>query len=155
GPISRREVLWQAGGGLGGIALSWLLGMDGALADSGSKIENRRSKIGLHHPAKARGVGPLFMSGAASQVQTLHYKPALLQKRGEKFDPGGKIELFQSAPGTVMPSPWGWKQRGQSGLWVSDLLPHLAGCVDDMAFLYSMVSKSNVHGPATFMQNTG
>ena len=54
-----------------------------------------------------------------------------------------------------MKSPWEWKQYGQCGKWISDLVPHLAGCVDDMAFLHSMVSKSNVHGPATFMQNTG
>ena len=54
-----------------------------------------------------------------------------------------------------MKSPWGWKQYGQCGKWVSDLLPHLAGCVDDMAFIHSMVAKSNVHGPATFLQATG
>ena len=54
-----------------------------------------------------------------------------------------------------MASPWKWRQYGQCGRWVSDLVPHLAGCVDDMAFLPAMVAKSNVHGPATFMQNTG
>jgi hypothetical protein len=54
-----------------------------------------------------------------------------------------------------MPSPWKWRQHGQCGKWVSDLLPHLAACVDEIAFLPAMVSKSNVHGPATFMQNTG
>src|SRR5690606_20781770 len=64
-------------------------------------------------------------------------------------------ELFQSNAGVVMPSPWAWKQRGQSGKWVSDLVPHLAECVDDMAFLPAMISNSNVHGPATFMQTTG
>src|SRR5262249_25198813 len=70
-------------------------------------------------------------------------------------DPGGKVELFQSVPGAVMKSPWKWQRHGQCGKWVSDLLPHLAGCVDDLAFIHSMVSKSNVHGPATFMQATG
>jgi hypothetical protein len=54
-----------------------------------------------------------------------------------------------------MKSPWDWKQYGQCGKWVSDLVPHLGSCVDDMAFIHSMVSKSNVHGPATFMQATG
>jgi hypothetical protein len=54
-----------------------------------------------------------------------------------------------------MKSPWAWRPRGGSGKYVSDLVPHLAGCVDDIAFLHAMVSKSNVHGPATFMQNTG
>ena len=54
-----------------------------------------------------------------------------------------------------MASPWDWKQHGQCGKWVSGLVPHLASCVDDIAFVHSMISKSNVHGPATFMQNTG
>ena len=54
-----------------------------------------------------------------------------------------------------MKSPWEWKQHGSCGKWVSSLVPHLASSVDDMAFLHSMISKSNVHGPATFMQNSG
>ena len=110
---------------------------------------------GLHHLAKAQRVVQLFMSGAASQCDTFDYKPELIVRNGQKFDPGGKVELFQSSPGAVMASPWEWKQRGQCGKWVSDLVPHLATCVDDIAFIHSMMSKSNVHGPATFMQNTG
>jgi len=113
------------------------------------------SGAGLHHKPKAKRVVQLFMSGAASQCDTFDYKPLLIQKNGQKFDPGGKVELFQSTPGAVMKSPWEWKQYGQSGKWVSSLLPHLATCVDDIAFVHSMVAKSNVHGPATFMQNTG
>ena len=65
------------------------------------------------------------------------------------------MELFQSRPGACMKSPWTWRQYGQSGKWISSLVPHLATCVDDMAFIPSMVSNSNVHGPATFMQSTG
>jgi len=65
------------------------------------------------------------------------------------------VELFQSDPGEVMKSPWDWKQYGQCGKWVSGLVPNIATCVDEIAFVHSMVSKSNVHGPATFMQNTG
>ena len=103
----------------------------------------------------ARRVVQLFMSGAASQCDTFDYKPLLIRKHGQRFDPGGKVELFQSVPGAVMKSPWGWRRHGECGKWMSDLVPHLAACVDDMAFLPSMVSKSNVHGPATFMQNTG
>jgi hypothetical protein len=109
----------------------------------------------LHHPARARRVIELFMSGAASQCDTFDYKPLLIKRHGEKFDPGGKIELFQSVPGAVMKSPWGWKQYGGCGKWMSDLVSHLAGCVDEIAFLPAMISKSNVHGPATFLQNTG
>jgi hypothetical protein len=145
----RRSFLWHSGGGLGGVALAWLLAEEGLLA------AGPPAKASLHHPAKAKRVVQLFMSGAASQCDTFDYKPALIQKHGEKFDPGGKVELFQSVPGTVMKSPWKWRQHGRCGKWVSDLLPYLAACVDDMAFVHSMVAKSNVHGPATFMQATG
>ena len=135
--MDRRSFLWNFGGGLGGIALASLLN-------------------GQTQPRpRAKRVVQLFMSGAASQCDTFDYKPRLIKQAGEKWDPGEKVELFQSNPGVVMPSPWGWKQHGQSGKWVSDLLPHLASCVDDMTFVHSLTSKSNVHGPATFMQNTG
>src|SRR3954447_26585206 len=113
--MNRREFLWNTGGGLGGIALATMLHGEG-----------------LHHPAKAKRVVQLFMSGAASQCDTFDYKPALIKRHGEKFDPGGKVELFQSMPGAVMKSPWKWKARGGSGKYVSDLVPHLGGCVDDM-----------------------
>ena len=135
--MDRRQFLWNFGGGLGGIALAQMM--------SGE----------THFPAKAKRVVQLFMSGAASQCDTFDYKPELIRRSGEKFDPGGKVELFQSSPGAVMKSPWEWKQRGQCGKWVSDLVPHIASCADDIAFVHSMMAKSNVHGPATFMQNTG
>jgi hypothetical protein len=151
--MNRRNLLWQMGGGLGGVALACLLGEDGALA-AGPAAQPRQAG-GPHHAPRAKRVVQLFMSGAASQVDTFDYKPELIRRHGQPFDPGGKVELFQSNPGTVMRSPWSWRRHGQCGRWVSSLLPHLAGCVDDMAFIHSMVSKSNVHGPATFMQNTG
>src|SRR5436305_5029524 len=135
----RRSFLWQAGGGLGGIALSWLLGQEGLLA-AGPPAKSAPGG-GLHHRAKAKRVVQLFMSGAASQCDTFDYKPLLIKKHGEKFDPGGKVELFQSSPGSVMRSPWKWRRHGRCGKWVSDLVPHLASCVDDMAFVHSMVSK--------------
>src|SRR5580693_1098980 len=139
--MNRRDFLWSYGGGLGGLALAQLLRAD--------------QREALDHPAKAKRVVQLFMSGAASQCDTFDYKPLLIERSGQKWDPGEKVELFQSVPGAVMKSPWDWKQYGQSGKWVSSLLPNLAGCVDDMAFLPAMIAKSNVHGLATFMQNSG
>jgi hypothetical protein len=150
--MDRRNFLWQAGGGLGGIALAQLLGEGGLLAETAPRSEFNG---GLHHRAKAKRVVQLFMSGAASQCDTFDYKPLLIRKSGEKFDPGEKVELFQSSPGAVMKSPWEWKQYGGCAKWVSGLVPHLGACVDEIAFLHSMVAKSNVHGPATFMQNSG
>jgi hypothetical protein len=151
---TRREFLWELGGGLGGIALAQLLADGGMLADA-QAADAPDVAIGMHHPPKAKRVVQMFMSGAASQCDTFDYKPELIKLNGQAFDPGEKVELFQSDPGACMASPWGWKQYGQCGKWMSDLVPHLASCVDDMAFIHSMISKSNVHGPATFMQNSG
>ena len=147
-PMNRRSFLQESGGGLGGIALAYLLGRESVAA-------NPQLNGARRHPAKAKRVVQLFMSGAASQCDTFDYKPLLLERNGRKFDPGGKVELFQSDPGPVMQSPWTWKQYGECGKWMSSLVPHLGGCVDRMAFFPSMVAKSNVHGPATFMQNSG
>lgn len=131
--MRRRDVF----NGFGGLALARLL--------SGQ----------THHAARAKRVIQIFLSGAASQCDTFDYKPRLIEMAGQKWDPGEKVELFQSNPGVVMPSPWGWKQYGQCGKWVSDLFSETAKHVDDIAFVHSMMTKSNVHGPATFMQNTG
>jgi hypothetical protein len=151
--LNRRELLWRSGGGLGGVALTWMLGRDGLLAaEPGPRADLNG---GLHHPAKAKRVVQLFMSGAASQCDTFDYKPELIKRHGQPFDPGGRVELFQSSPGACMKSPWGWKQYGRCGKWLSDLVPHLGSCVDDLAFIHSLTSKSNVHGPATFLQATG
>src|SRR6266567_316686 len=138
--MNRRDFLWRSGGGLGGIALSHLLARDELLAETEGM--NPAARRGPHHPAKAKRVVQLYMSGAASQVDTFDYKPALIKRHGQQFDPGGKVELFQSSPGACMKSPWTWKQHGQCGRWMSGLVPNLAGCVDDMAFIHSMVSNS-------------
>src|SRR6478609_7025291 len=97
----RRSFLWHSGGGLGGIALSCLLGEDGLLAAGPPRAG---LDGGLHHRARAKRVVQFFMSGAASQCDSFDYKPLLIKKHGETFDPGGKIELFQSVPGAVMKS---------------------------------------------------
>ena len=120
--VSRREVLLKWGGGLGGIALAHLLTRTSA-ARSLPELNG-----GLHHRAKAKRVVQLFMSGAASQVDTFDYKPELITRSGEKFDPGEKVELFQSEPGPVheeslgLEAAWRMRQMGQqSGAPTGDL----------------------------------
>ena len=86
-PRSRRQFLEESGGGLGAIALAHLLGRE-------SLAGRPEFNGGLHHPANAKRVVQLFMSGAASQCDTFDYKPLLIERNGQKFDPGGKVELF-------------------------------------------------------------
>ena len=109
---------------------------------------------GLHHVPKAKRVVQLFMNGGVSHIDTFDYKPALAQRHGEKVDFGIK-SAATSEPGAIMKSPFEFKQYGECGRWVSSVFPHMAECVDEMAFLMAMASKTNVHGPASYMQNTG
>src|SRR6266536_573412 len=161
---SRRDFLWRFGGGLGGVALAHLLGQNGLLAaDETARLAPSGSsptgvlRNGPHHLARAKRVIQLFMNGGASQMDLFDYKPELIKRHGQKFDPGTseRVEAATSEPGTVLKPVFEFKQHGQCGRWVSHLLPHLAGCVDDLAFLMAMVSRTNVHGPGSYLMNTG
>jgi hypothetical protein len=154
--MNRRLFLWQFGGGLGGIALADLLGRQGLLAD-GLAAARPGLNGGLHHRARARRVIQLFMNGGASQVDTFDYKPALERYHGRAFDPGNgqHVEAVTSTPGNVLRSPFRFRRHGQSGRWVSSVFPHLARQVDDLAFLMSVAARTNVHGPASYLMNTG
>lgn len=146
--LSRRDVLWKTGGGLGGVALSAMLG---GKADASTASVAR----GRHHAPRAKRVIQIFCPGGLSHIDTFDYKPELEKRAGTPFDPGGKLQFFASKPGAVMPSQWKFRQHGESGLWMSDLMPNLATCIDDMAFVYSMQSKTALHGPGCFFMNTG
>jgi hypothetical protein len=154
--MDRREFLWRCGGGLGGVALAHLLAESGALGAPAAADTDLNG--GLHHRAKVKRIIQLFMNGGVSAVDTFDPKPRLDALHGQTFDPGGdaKLESVTNSPGfKVMKSPFEFGQHGECGRWVSSVFPNLARCVDDMTFLMSMVSKSNVHGPASYMQNTG
>ncbi len=94
------------------------------------------------------------MNGGVSQMDTFDHKHELEKKHGQKVDFGIKAAVT-SLPGAVMKSPFAFRQHGQCGRWVSSVFPNVARCVDDLAFFMAMASKTNVHGPASYMQNTG
>lgn len=154
---SRRDFLWTCGGGLGGIALAHLLGQEQLLADAPTPRAPASGDLngGLHHRAKVKRVIQLFMNGGASQVDTFDYKPLLTRRHGETFNPGTHVEAVTSTPGQILGSPFSFRRHGQCGRWVSSVFPHLARHVDDMAFILNLASRSNVHGPASYMMNSG
>ena len=91
-------------------------------------------------------------------MDTFDHKPVLAELNGKKFDPGdGRlVESVTNSPGfKVLKSPFKFRQHGGCGRWVSEVLPHMASVVDDLAFLMSMNSPTNVHGLASYMQTTG
>lgn len=154
--MDRRDFLWRIGGGLGGVALAQLLGREQLLAQAGH-VGHAAGADGLHHRAKAKRVVQLFMNGGVSQCDTFDYKPELQKRHGKPFDPGERVESVTGSHAgfPILGSPFEWKQHGESGRWVSSVFPHLAQRVDDLAFLMSMTSKTNVHGPGSYLMNTG
>jgi hypothetical protein len=152
---TRRDFLADTGAGFSSIALAHLLGTD---VLGGETPPPASLNGGMHHPAKVKRIVQLFMNGGASPMDTFDPKPRLAELHGKQFDPGEgqKVESVTGSPGfKVLKSPFEFKQHGESGRWVSSVFPHTAGVVDDLSFLMSMVSKSNVHGLASYMQNTG
>ncbi|HEV8544088.1 MAG TPA: DUF1501 domain-containing protein, partial [Verrucomicrobiae bacterium] len=97
-PCSRREFLWRSGGGLGGIALAHLLQGQGLMA--GETLSSGRQQF-PQYPARAKRVIQLFMNGGASQMDTFDFKPELVKKHGQKFDPGEHVEAATSEPGAL------------------------------------------------------
>jgi hypothetical protein len=146
GPPSRRELLLHAANGFGAVALASLLAEDGRATAAPAR----------HHPAKAKSVIFLYMDGGPSQIDTFDYKPLLEKYHGRDPHTVFKVEPTQFNNVTkVMASPWKFKQHGASGQWVSELFPHVAKCVDDMAFLRSLTSKFPEHTSANYFLHTG
>ncbi|MEX2141079.1 MAG: DUF1501 domain-containing protein [Pirellulales bacterium] len=158
---TRREFLWQAGGAFTSVALAGLLSADGFLhsqavaADGVTPYKNPLAPKPPHFPAKAKSVIFLFMYGGPSHVDTFDYKPKLFELDGKTVPVKTKGRGGEKNEGRVVGPRWKFKQHGQSGQWVSELFPHLATCVDDIAFLKSMSADSPVHGSAMLMMNSG
>jgi len=159
---SRRDFLFQSGGGMSGLALAYLLNQDGLLGapnegacDAKASGYNPYAPRKPHFAPRATNVISLFMSGGPSHVDTFDPKPALSKYAGQPLTGKGEIVVRQGNPGPLMPSPFSFRKYGQCGMDVCELFPLLAQHVDDMAFLRSVYGKSNDHVQATYELNTG
>lgn len=153
---SRREFLSSAGGGLGGIALNWLLSQD-AKADGSATIKNPLAAKPPHFAAKAKRVIFLFMVGGPSQMDLFDHKPALEKWAGKPLPEGTGRPKSQFTNGgeTILASTRKWKKHGQSGIELSDLIPNIASCADDIALLRSCWCTNTIHAPAMYELHTG
>ncbi|MBM3784035.1 MAG: DUF1501 domain-containing protein [Acidobacteria bacterium] len=131
---TRRRLLFDTGAGFGWLALSAL-----------------DAPASTHFAAKAKRVIQIFAVGGMSHIDTFDAKPELTKRTGKPFD----MPTFFGQGGNLMGCPFEFKQRGQSGLWVSDLLPHIAESADKLTVIRSMVAKSANHMPALAQMNTG
>ncbi len=151
-PMTRREMLSACANGFGAVALASLLGEE-ALADAKSSFNPMAPRPG-HFPAKAKSIIFLFMDGGASQVDTFDPKPRLAKENGQPY--GGTIQPSQfMSRGAILKSPWEFQPYGKSGISVSDLFPHVGGCVDDLTIIRSMVSDHPEHTNANFFMHSG
>lgn len=154
---SRREFLFRAGGGLGGIALNSLLAQearaDGKLAAQKNPLAAREP----HFQPKAKRVIFMFMVGGPSQIDLFDPKPTLAKWAGKPLpeSTGRPKSQFTSGNEVILPSTRKFAKHGKSGIEVSDLMPNLATCVDDICFLKSCWGTSTVHAPAMYELHSG
>jgi hypothetical protein len=153
---SRRDLLFQVGGGLAGIALSWLASQDGLLADPpiAGRFHYDLAPRPPHFPPRAQAVICLFMQGGPSQMDLFDPKPELTRRDGQRCP--AEIEIFGTGnSGQLLASPFRFGRHGRSGLELSELLPHLGRVADDLTVIRSMWTHHNNHIPAQLMFNTG
>ena len=143
-------MLRQAACGFGGVALSAMLAERG-LATAEPAESLTRSK---HFPASARSVIFLYMDGGPSQVDTFDPKPLLEKENGQPFKMNIEPTQFNNI-GSTMAGPWKFRQYGDCGTPVSDLFPHIAKHVDEMAIIRSMTSEFSEHTNANYFLHTG
>jgi Protein of unknown function (DUF1501) len=164
--VSRREFLSRAGTGFGALALGALSGLEAQAAgkpavhlDPLNPFAPRRP----HFAPRAKSVIFLFMVGGPSQVDTFDYKPLLQSLNGKPVPDSIKkaveatkhANVFHGCKEELMASPYKFTQHGQSGMWVSELCPHVARHVDDLCFIHSLQADSNNHAPASYQLHTG
>ena len=142
-PFNRRSFLKRSGMGFGALALNGMLTREAQSSTKGP----------THFPGKAKHVIHVFLNGGMSQVDTFDPKPELT-KRGGQMLPFDNLQT-ERRTGVALPSPFEFKQHGQSGIPVSDLFPHLSQCVDDMAVIRSMYAELPSHELSLMLMNTG
>ncbi len=157
--VDRRDFFSWARYGLGGAALATLLARDGWSSESkkspGKKIPGEAEDPPPHHAAKARRAIHICLCGGFSQIDSFDYKADLAKHHGQKLGGSERPDVFFGQVGLIRKNDWDFAQRGDSGLWVSNLFPHIAKVADELTVIRSMVAESSSHTPATFQENSG
>ncbi len=155
---TRRQFLWQLGGGFAGLALVDLLSRDGYFSRAGAaeQVEASSSSTrGAHLAAKAKHAVFLFMNGGPSHVDTFDPKPALARFDGTPYSGDTPVGSNGRPIGHLMNSPFTFSQHGQSGLEISDLYPHVSQFADELCVIRSMHTDTAAHASGNLQMNTG
>jgi len=159
---SRRDFVGGIGAGFGALALGALMRKEARATPSIDPLNPYAARVPAFAP-KAKSVIFIFMVGGPSQVDTFDYKPELQKLDGKPVPASLRkaveatrfANVFHGCKDELLASPYAWKQHGKSGMWVSDLYPHLAEHVDDLCFVHSLQAESNNHAPASYQMHTG
>jgi hypothetical protein len=164
---SRRHFLGRLGAGFGTLALDVIVRQQVRADGPGIRVSidplRPFSARSPHFAPRAKSVIFLFMVGGPSQVDTFDYKPELQRLHGQPMPDsirrvidGTKFaHVTHGCEGTLLGSPYRWRKHGESGMWVSELFPHVARHVDELCFIHSMQADSNNHAPASYQLHTG
>lgn len=158
-PFDRRELLRRAGGGLGAAAMLMLEGHSDASPATVNTPVRPNDDLRVRSPhiePRARAVIQLFMNGGPSQMDLFDPKPELTRQHGKSFFKkiAGDVENPTEA-GALMRSPFRFRQHGQSGMWVSEVMPYLAQCADDLTLVRSLSTTNLTHEPAIWQIQSG
>lgn len=151
--LDRRGFFSWAIHGLSGAALTSLLVREGLVR--AASVKGEAADPPPHHPAKVKRIVHICLLGGLSHLDSFDYKPLLAKHHGKPLGSSEKPETFFNQIGLLRQNDWEFQQRGRSGLWVSDLFPHIAEVADELTVIRSMIADSANHTPATFQENTG
>ena len=157
---TRREFLWEVGGGFAGLALIDLLSSDGFFLQSAHSAPAEKAQTLMaakpsHFPAKAKHVIFLFMNGAPSHIDLFDPKPALTKYNGQPYKGELTVGSNDRAVGYLMQSPFPFKNHGQSGLEISSIYPHVSRHADDLCVVRSLYTDTAAHASGVLQMNTG
>ncbi len=148
----RRGFFSWVGSGLAGAAAASLMLRDGTLQ---AGVPGESNPPCPHFAPKAKRAIHICLHGAMSHLDSFDYKPELIAKHGQSLQTSTKPDVFFGQVGRLRQPDWSFHQHGQSGLWVSDLFPHIAELADELTVIRSMVAETANHTPATFQENSG
>jgi hypothetical protein len=150
--MDRRDFFSFVRNGLAGAAAASLMMRDGTLRAGQPSEANPPCP---HFAPKATRAIHIRLCGAMSHVDSFDYKPGLIAAHGQSLQSATKPDVFFGQVGRLRRPDWEFKQRGKSGLWVSELFPHLGEVADELTLIRSMVAETSNHTPATFQENSG
>src|SRR5437870_4290600 len=154
--LSRRQILTRIGGGFGALALSTVFADAGLLAQPAAQgSTNPLAPKSPHFPARAKRLIFLFMNGGPSHVDTFDPKPTLARYAGQPLPANVRGDTGRRNAGTLMPSPFGIRQFGRSGIAATDIYPEIGACIDDLCVLRSMYTDNPNHEPGLLLMNSG